>query len=332
MNLADKLIELRKKTGMSQEELADRIGVTRQAVSKWEGMQSTPDLNNIVSLSKLFGVSTDYLLNDEKEMSAEKRAESNADNKAESKLARKKVRLSTASEYIDIKFKTAKLIATGVLLCILSPIALFFCGILSENYVEHELLICMIGLIVMLCFVAVAVVLFVISGFKTNEFAFLTNEVFEIENGVSEMVNSKKNQIRNSYNIMTTVGIVILILSVIPLFVGMAIDNDLIAVSGLSVTLALCSIGIFLMVYSGCKMGALTRLLQNGDYSERSKKNSTLINAFSSCYWGVTTIVYLTWSFVSNDWHITWIVWVVAGILSAVIFPFINILLKNQDR
>ena len=57
---ADKIINLRKKAGWSQEELAGRLGVTRQSVSKWEGAQSVPDIEKIVQLSRLFSVTTDY--------------------------------------------------------------------------------------------------------------------------------------------------------------------------------------------------------------------------------------------------------------------------------
>ena len=65
MILADKIIRLRKKNGWSQEELAEKMGVSRQAVSKWEGAQSVPDLGKILQLSTLFGVTTDYLLKDD---------------------------------------------------------------------------------------------------------------------------------------------------------------------------------------------------------------------------------------------------------------------------
>ena len=67
MIFADKLIALRKKAGWSQEELAQQLNVSRQSVSKWEGAQSVPDLDKIVQLSRIFGVSTDYLLKDELE-------------------------------------------------------------------------------------------------------------------------------------------------------------------------------------------------------------------------------------------------------------------------
>lgn len=77
MILADKIIALRKKAGRSQEELTSQLGVTRQSVSKWEGAQSVPDLDKVVQMSRLFGVSTDYLLKDELE--EEKLVESEAD-------------------------------------------------------------------------------------------------------------------------------------------------------------------------------------------------------------------------------------------------------------
>ena len=67
MILADKIAEERKRNGWSQEELAERLGVSRQAVSKWESAGSVPDLQKVIQLAELFGVSTDYLLKDEME-------------------------------------------------------------------------------------------------------------------------------------------------------------------------------------------------------------------------------------------------------------------------
>lgn len=65
MILADKIIKLRKKNGWSQEELADKMNISRQAISKWESSQTLPDLERILQLSSLFKVTTDYLLKDE---------------------------------------------------------------------------------------------------------------------------------------------------------------------------------------------------------------------------------------------------------------------------
>ena len=65
MILADKIMKLRKQNGWSQEELAMQLGVSRQSVSKWESGTSIPDLERIIKLSQIFGVSTDYLIKDE---------------------------------------------------------------------------------------------------------------------------------------------------------------------------------------------------------------------------------------------------------------------------
>ena len=62
MNMADRIQYLRKTKGISQEELAGKVGVSRQAVSKWESGQSLPDLEKIITMSDYFGVTTDYIL------------------------------------------------------------------------------------------------------------------------------------------------------------------------------------------------------------------------------------------------------------------------------
>ena len=62
MNIADRIQHLRKMKGISQEELADRLGVSRQAISKWESEQSSPDIEKVIIMSEFFEVTTDYLL------------------------------------------------------------------------------------------------------------------------------------------------------------------------------------------------------------------------------------------------------------------------------
>lgn len=67
MKLLDKIIKLRKAHGWSQEDLADELHVSRQAISRWENGTALPDAQNVLQISKLFGVTTDYLLNDDYE-------------------------------------------------------------------------------------------------------------------------------------------------------------------------------------------------------------------------------------------------------------------------
>ena len=62
MNLSTKIYELRKAKGMSQEKLAELVGVSRQSISKWESGETIPELERLVELSRIFEVTTDYLL------------------------------------------------------------------------------------------------------------------------------------------------------------------------------------------------------------------------------------------------------------------------------
>ena len=64
---ANRLCDLRKKHGLSQEELAEKLGVSRQAISKWERSESSPDTDNLIELSKIYGISLDELLNGDEE-------------------------------------------------------------------------------------------------------------------------------------------------------------------------------------------------------------------------------------------------------------------------
>ena len=114
MIFADKLITLRKKAGWSQEELAEKLGVTRQSVSKWEGAQSVPDIDKILQLARLFGVTTDYLLKEEQgepEYTAE-----------DDTPALRKVTLAQANDCLAKAQANAPKMALATALCIVSPV------------------------------------------------------------------------------------------------------------------------------------------------------------------------------------------------------------------
>ena len=174
MIFADKLIRLRKKSGWSQEELAEQMHVSRQAVSKWEGAQSVPDVEKIIMLSQLFGVTTDYLLKDEIEDEPETA-------QADDMPAVRRVSMEEASAFLAVKEATARPIALGVLMCIMSPVCMFILGALSEmpGSVISENAAGGAGTIVMLVIVAAAVALFIHSGSRTAPFQYLEKEIFE---------------------------------------------------------------------------------------------------------------------------------------------------------
>lgn len=124
MIFADKLIDLRKKNGWSQEELAERLEVSRQTISKWEGALSVPDLGRMLKISQLFGVTTDYLMKDEQELIL---AAAEAEEEDDIQLHR--VSMEQAVEFIRLRDSTSGQVALGVLMCIYCCIPLILlCG------------------------------------------------------------------------------------------------------------------------------------------------------------------------------------------------------------
>ena len=315
MILADKIIELRKKAGFSQEELAEKMGVSRQSVSKWEGALSIPDLDKILLMSEIFGVSTDYLLKDElgDEIPSPK------EEISESTF--RKVSLEEANEFIKIKDETAPMVALGVVLCILSPIIMFFLiamqtagkiGI-TENGAGG------IGLIALVLFVVPAVALFVMSGMKTSRFEYIEEEPIELAYGVAGMVKERQNKLRDKHIRDCVIGICLCVLSAIPLFIGAFFEKaDGEVLIGLCLTLMIVAAGVYILIRSGIPWATTEKLLQQDDYTVEKKTFEKKLDPISSIYWCIVTAVYLGWSFYTMEWHRTWIIWPVAGVFYGV--------------
>lgn len=264
MIFADKLIQLRKKNGWSQEELAEQMDVTRQSVSKWEGAQAVPDLEKMLRLSQLFGVSTDFLLKDELE------TPENAPAWEETSPLRR-VSMEEANAFLSAKTATARPIALGVLLCILSPICLLLLAAMSErpNSGFSEGLVVGLGLLVLLGMVVTAVALFVSSGSKTSRFEYLEKELFETEYGVEGMVKARREQYKDTYHRSSLIGVCLCVASPVFLFLGMAVfsTDELLMVLSFCLTLVLAGVGVLFLVRTGIIWASYEKLLQEGEYS-----------------------------------------------------------------
>ncbi|MBR2619914.1 MAG: helix-turn-helix transcriptional regulator, partial [Firmicutes bacterium] len=123
MNISNRIIRLRKQKGWSQEELAEKLDVSRQSVSKWESSASVPDLTRILQMSELFGVTTDYLLKGDAMVSLEESTECEADGHKKEELKGENNHLSDIQiqNFLSDTAHFAYMIALGVVLCILSP-------------------------------------------------------------------------------------------------------------------------------------------------------------------------------------------------------------------
>ena len=332
MILAEKIINLRKKNGWSQEELAEKLGVTRQSISKYEGAQSIPDLDKILKLSEIFGVTTDYLIKDELE--EEEYAPSQMhENESESDRSVHKVTMEMANEYLQIIDWSAGKTAFATMLCILSPIVLLMLGAMSEmpDYHISENAAAGIGICVLIVLIAIAVTIFILCGMKTKKYEFMEKEDIETVYGVSGMVKEKRDAYHSMYVTQLVIGIACCICSVIPLFGTLAVsESDFYMVSAVCMLLALVAIGTYFIVRSAAKMNAMNQLLEEEDYTRQKKHENKKMSGPVTVYWLIATAIYLAWSFTTNDWDRTWIIWSVVGVLFPAFFAIVNGIRKKS--
>ena len=316
MILADKIIELRKRAGMSQEELAEKLGVSRQSISKWEGAQSTPDLNRVLQLSEIFGVSTDTLLKDTEEIPA---AGSDVSQGAsvETEPPLRRVSMEEANEFLEENRQRSMRTSLGVALCILSVVPM----LLFEGFAPFEKSDEIIGLPLLFIIIAAAVGLFIISGMRMKPYEYLEKQGIDTEYGVSGMAVEKMKKYMSRHNTLLISGIMLLIVSFVPIILTDALFpmSEQINGAGLALFFALVALGVGMIVHTSIRMGGYKKLLEMGDFSRDKKLNTQKGDPAVMIFWCIIIAIYLGWSFMTNDWHKTWIVFVIAAVLTPVV-------------
>lgn len=333
MLLSEKILTLRKKNGWSQEELAEKCGVSRQSISKWEGNLSTPELSKIVLLSELFQVSTDYLLKEDTQPQADADAEFPPMEAPSQSL--RQVTLAEATAFIQAREQAAKKMALGTVLCILSPICLFLLMGMSDSSLLpfSEDIGALLGLIVVLLFVCVAVTQFLGTSSLLKPFAFLEKEEFDTAYGVDALAREQKNTYESTYNRYTIIGVILCITAVIPLFCAATLGgSDFFVLLGLSLLLLLVSVAVYLFVVCNTIQNTYLQLLQEGEFTKSSKRHQKLLEPVSTVYWLAVTALYLGFSLITMRWESSWVIWPVAAILYGVIVTLCRILPKKSEQ
>lgn len=329
MIFADKLIHLRKKSGWSQEELADKMNVTRQSISKWEGAQSIPDIEKILRLSQLFGVSTDFLLKDEIDSF-------DGINILEDESETRQVNIEEAGAFLKKREKTSKLISLGILLCIVSPICLIILATLSEAPLAlmAENIASGIGLIVLFLIISTAVGLFIYSGIEESPYSYLEKEYFQTGYGVSGLVKEREAKNKKAHQRDIIIGTGLCISAVIPLFIGVIIneDNEVLTASMISVMLFLIGFGVMLLSKSGILWDGYEMLLQEGDYTKEEKEKSPIKGAVYTAYWVIATAAYVGLGLITNNWSGFVFIWAVAGILFPAVIAITGAIAKRKKE
>lgn len=322
MVLAEKIALLRRQRGWSQEDLADRLEVSRQAVSKWEGGACAPDLDKILKMSELFGVTTDYLLKEEAPQAQAASPVYAAEPAVPDPL--RQVTRREAEGYLALSKELRGRIAAGVGLFILSPVALLQLGAWADG-TPRENLAAGAGLMLLLILVAVGLVLVIPAGMRLEEYEYLEQELFTLEPGMAPLLEQARADYAPTFRRGITLGVSLCVLGVVPLLGAMTLDvSDFASVACVNLLLLAIAAAVQLFVHTGMVQNSYNKLLQAGDYTPDHKRRSRRTGWFAGSFWCLTTAIYLGWSFRADAWQTSWIVWPVAGVLFAALQIALN--------
>lgn len=326
MILAEKIVRLRKQVGWSQEDLAEKMGISRQSVSKWESTNSIPDLNKIIMLADIFDVSTDYLLKDnvEKTDALSGGLEINSIQ----------ISLEQAVKYVENKKNIARLIAKGVFLCVGSVMPLFVLLAMAEtgqlNLTSN--IATSIGVVFILIMISIAVSFFIRTNQYESDIAPIENEEFELAYGVHGVFKDKLQKFRGTYNLNLSLAISMLIFSFVPMMIASMLSggSDTILMM-LMVMIFMISTGIYLLIFISTQYDAYNRILQEGIFVANKSKRTKRIEKFAAFYWPLLTAIYLGWSLWTMDWGVTWILWPVGSVFFAALIGLMELLNKDES-
>ena len=295
MEFYEKLQKLRKENGMSQEELATRLNVSRQAVSKWENGQGFPETEKLLTISNLYGVSLDYLLKSE-------------GNPAEEPTERGYYASREKVEgYLAMKQRGAFRIAVAVSIIILSV------GLASTLQSE-------IGGMLMLLGVAVGVAILVASIFIPKQYTEIEAQPLVFDGGFIREFKALYLAQRKKLGMAIVFGIMLFFLAVILIIVA---ENILYITAGkyMFFVFLLVATGVFILILAGSGLSSAKIISENEKYiaeQEEEKSNGWVFGVIMP----VAVGIYLLCGFVWNSWATAWPVFPVAAMLGVAVLNF----------
>lgn len=208
MKLGQKIAGLRKKSSLSQEALAEKMNVSRQAVSKWESNQSIPDIEKIVDLSELFGVTTDYLLkNGTPSFELPGKSSEEKIEKALPAITDQEI-----DQYLEVAKKAAHFESLSIALFFLAIAS--FCLFSTLVFISHNIF----GTVAYIApIIIIAIALGYFAKLMMHEFKSITQNKFALTSTQNDLIDSSAHEFRNKNNRRIVIGVVLCILAIIPL-------------------------------------------------------------------------------------------------------------------
>lgn len=291
MGFSENLQILRKMQNMSQEQLAEKLEVSRQAVSKWENGSGYPETEKLITICEIFNCSIDEILK------GKFSEDSNGDKK----------------QYENLMNKFSKGTALAIVIILIGvTIFMYFAGMQGTEEVKDKYSI--IGLAILLLFVVVAVPIFIVLSIEQENYKRKNPKLpnFYIEDEI-EKFNSK-------FAKAIAIAVMINILSAVQLIFlyGMEIVNDESTIP-VVILLGMTTISVFLYVYYGIQKNKYDIELYNKTSSKLYKKEDDRVGKICGIIMIIATIIFFICGVVYNLWHIAWIVYPIGGLICGIV-------------
>ena len=234
-------------------------------------------------------------------------------------MAGKQVTLAEVKDYLKDKIRSGYMIGLGVLLCICSP-----CGVILADYIGW---FDFVGIVFLFAFIALAVGLFVFAGAMMGKWSYMHSQPCSIDFSTAEYVHGQRENYRMTNAMMNTVGVIFCFCCFIPLVImdelGM---GNLFEGIGVAILFLFVGIGVYFLIAASYRNSAYETILKLNErgtmgasfvasQKEVYRYTNKIVAAVMSVYWPTVTCIYISWSFLSADWHITWIIWVIASLV-----------------
>ena len=290
MYFSENLKTLRKIKNISQEELAERLEVSRQAISKWESGECYPETEKLIKLSELFNYDIDELLNQSITINED----------------------TEKKEYECIYKKFTKGVTLGIILILIGvTLLLIALGInTNKKFITF-------GIIILLLFITTAVPLFIINGINMESFKTKNKTLL---NFYTEEEIEKFNK---KFAIRIALGVSIILIGIMFLLASYIIyDTESIMPAAIFMIFITISVPIF--VYNGIQKSKYEIELYNKINNKEQTEANELLGKISGVIMILATITFFILSFIFNLWKISWIVFPICGMICGIVAIILN--------
>ncbi|MBR2930464.1 MAG: helix-turn-helix transcriptional regulator [Clostridia bacterium] len=235
MIIDEKIMRLRRMRGWTQEELADKVGVSRQAVSRWESGGALPDVDKILLLAELFEVSTDYLLKDSETL-PEAPDPDHFDKLTNDQNRENEITLTDLERYLSSMHSAASNLGVGCLLFLLSPVLLLIFSIIDTDLAMYG------GMPILIFLLILGSTLIILGSTRVGKWRYIFLSDYHLTPSAKQLLLKYQEKNRAKRNTLYVISIISLILSIIPLIPMSIIGGELANAICLSIFLLFLSI------------------------------------------------------------------------------------------